>query len=317
MPTNKKQRSAAEHLRIAENHMRSTNPNFEIAYEHFLKAIELQPDDAFLIEVSAEGILALGFHEEALELFLRAIELEPEAPRASRHLYLGQLLEEHESLEHYLKAIELLQEGIDEEYEENNKKMLIQALLAVSELYLTDLCFDEDAEAKCGEAIDTALEIDPENLFALQIKASYKISQCDVDSAEEIMDKVVEILRELPIDEQPDVQFLMQTARILMELEKQEPAVEVLEEVLAMNSDDLEVTELLATIYTIQKKWEDAGEILQIAQTSINSALKMSDLDDQTKEYLQSFNERFQQLIEEIKDGIANENAMDEEEDES
>ena len=48
---------------------------------------------------------------------------------------------------------------------------------SIAELYLTDLCYDDNAEQLCEESILKSLEIIPNNLHASQIYASFRVSQ--------------------------------------------------------------------------------------------------------------------------------------------
>lgn len=50
------------------------------------------------------------------------------------------------------------------------KKHLAKAHCSVSELYLTDLCYEDDAETKCEEAINRAIAADAETLDGQQGK---------------------------------------------------------------------------------------------------------------------------------------------------
>ena len=48
---------------------------------------------------------------------------------------------------------------------------------SIAELYLTDLCYDDNAEQLCEESILKSLEIIPNNLHASQTYASFRVSQ--------------------------------------------------------------------------------------------------------------------------------------------
>lgn len=48
------------------------------------------------------------------------------------------------------------------------KSQIAKAHCSIGELYLTDLCYDDDAEAKCEEAINKAIAADQNSLDGQQ-----------------------------------------------------------------------------------------------------------------------------------------------------
>ena len=48
------------------------------------------------------------------------------------------------------------------------KKQIAKAHCSIGELYLTDLCYDDDAEKKCEEAINLAIAADADSLDGQQ-----------------------------------------------------------------------------------------------------------------------------------------------------
>ena len=48
------------------------------------------------------------------------------------------------------------------------KKQIAKAHCSIGELYLTDLCYDDDAETKCEEAINLAIAADADSLDGQQ-----------------------------------------------------------------------------------------------------------------------------------------------------
>ncbi len=97
-------------------------------------------------------------------------------------MYLGQLLAEKHSLECFERGVGLMKEKLasaattDEE-----KPILIQrivsGLVSGAELYLTDLCFEENAESMCESLLQEALSYDSNAIEPLQSLASMRISQ--------------------------------------------------------------------------------------------------------------------------------------------
>jgi tetratricopeptide (TPR) repeat protein len=120
--------------------------------------------------------------------------------KAGLHLYIGQLSEGKDGLGVYRQGIEYLQQALarreqavssDEMHEEEEgpalaleetRKQLAQAYCTVAELYLTDLCFEDNAERECESYISQALKLtDPKSdepiVDALQTVTSLRLSQ--------------------------------------------------------------------------------------------------------------------------------------------
>lgn len=133
--------------------------------------------------------------------------------RAGIHLYLGQLSSEREALNSYRAGIKDLEqyvvvmgkiaaqcvndaamEGGDGDDEDDGvttgaalseaKRQLSCAHCSVAELYMTDLCFEPDAEEQCEASLAAALAVDDGVVpDALQTKANLRLSQRRGDEA--------------------------------------------------------------------------------------------------------------------------------------
>lgn len=94
----------------------------------------------------------LSFHY--LKVLARSILLGPEEG-PDKYLYMAQLHEGREALGHYEKGLELLQKQLaggaaeTKEAEAALRQRVCMAYCSVGELFLTDLCFDQDAETRC------------------------------------------------------------------------------------------------------------------------------------------------------------------------
>lgn len=67
---------------------------------------------------------------------------------------------------------------------------MAKAFCSIAELYLTDLCFEEEADVKAEEAIKKSLEVFPDLLDALQTLASIRLSQNRKREACELLSQV-------------------------------------------------------------------------------------------------------------------------------
>ncbi|CAB9529775.1 TPR domain protein [Seminavis robusta] len=197
---------------------------------------------------------------------------------AGLHLYIGQLSCEQEALQAYQKGLQCLETAlqvrqqqdttvspaeeaeasmeVENEKEENGpqvalkevRRKLASARATVAELYLTDLCYDDNAETECEKYVNLALEIkedddnddkEPCMVDALQTAASLKLSQQQTQSALAFilrafrkmqvgcealsqlggMDgkRAVELLEVDAAESLPSFDFRCQTAKLLLE----------------------------------------------------------------------------------------------------
>lgn len=245
------------------------------------------------MDALGELLLGLGDGARARTLLERSAKLAPENG-ASKWLYLGQMEEGWQALQHFSKGAELLkaeltarrqsqgaqaQEGgvvDDETFAIMNQ--LVSAQCSIAELYLTDLCFEEDAEARCQEALDAAVEMDlggsPEVTQAL---ANLRLSQQKGEDAAVLMLETVKRLQacqhedlDADMDEEeeaqhkaeglplPNLMFRVQTGKLLLECQAYQKrcakkAVQILEACKCEDDENMEVWYLLGVAYMAQR----------------------------------------------------------------
>lgn len=150
--------------------------------------------------------------------------------RAGLHLYLGQLSSEEEALASYkrgvndleacLKILERMEgatipvrkqidgdDAMDEEEAKEDRedaligvrRQLCGAYCSVAELYLTDLCYNSEAETQCEFHLNAALKVSDEDgrpsTDAIQTMANLRLSQRRVYDATSLMLNVYEAMR--------------------------------------------------------------------------------------------------------------------------
>lgn len=148
--------------------------------------------------------------------------------KASLYMYVGQLSEGQIALSNYEKGIEHLQQVIrteqarlqsldrntnetrmdlddalqrktNEQFLCETKSKLASAYCAAGELFMTDLCEDENAEERCESLINLAVEqTDQENnpsVDSLQLAASHRLSQNRGREAVDYILRVYELIR--------------------------------------------------------------------------------------------------------------------------
>jgi len=200
----------------------------------------------------------LGDPDSAREAFQAAIVIDPEGTNdgAEKFLWLAQLNEEGgaESVRWFEKGIAVLKREISElegklvkkdditELLEEKRQKIANSLCGIAEVYMTDLSWEEEAEARCNAAVTEALLFAPENPEPLQTLASIRISQLKPEEAKSALLRSMELWRDLDPDDAkvPDYSTRISLSRLLMEAEMEDEAIEVLERLVGENDGSVE-----------------------------------------------------------------------------
>ncbi|KAJ5280993.1 hypothetical protein N7478_006365 [Penicillium angulare] len=203
----------------------------------------------------------LGEIDTARQYFLQAVQLdldgsipESEGGGAEKFLWLAQLSDAGgaDSVQWFEKGVASLRQSLQslegktstaEVTECTEKKAkLANALCAVSEIYMTDLSWEEDAEARCEALITEAITVTPEAPEVLQTLASIRISQMRTEDAQAALKKSVGLWKDLaPEDPKvPDFAVRISLARLLMEVTLELEALDVLERLILEDDQSVE-----------------------------------------------------------------------------
>lgn len=72
------------------------------------------------------------------------------------------------------------------------QRQIAKAHCCIADLFLTDLCYDDNAEGNCEAAIQASFSVEAGNLDAMQALASLRLSQQRPQDASKIMEEVYE-----------------------------------------------------------------------------------------------------------------------------
>ena len=224
----------------------------------------LQPDQRSSTAASLPALnllgkiyLELGSADEARASFTAAAKLDLDGliPEHSgggveKFLYLAQLSEEggHESVEWFERGADVLRRQVGELDQTDGaapdklRKLLAETLCGIIEIYMTDLSWEPDAEARCESLITEALLTAPHSPEALQTLASIRISQCRTEEAQKALKSSMELWHDLPLESEdiPDFPTRISLARLLMEVDIEESAIEVLERLVGEDDRSVE-----------------------------------------------------------------------------
>ncbi|TKA82901.1 hypothetical protein B0A55_01151 [Friedmanniomyces simplex] len=224
---------------------------------------EALPALNLLGEISVE----LGDGDAARDYFEKAVALDPtgEIPEAmgggvEKFLWLAQLCEEggKASVDWFERGVRALQveiaaiesgkvTGVDEEsllmMRVEKKRKLANALCGIVEVYMTDLSWEEDAEARCDSLVTEAMTVEDETSpEVLQTLASVRLSQERKDDARAALTRSLQTWSDLDPDDAavPDFATRVSLARLLMEAGMEQQAMQVLQRLVTDDDQSVE-----------------------------------------------------------------------------
>ena len=223
------------------------------------------------LHIIAQANLELGNIDSAREYFLKCVEADPHgtAPEdwgggPEKFFILGQLCEEggRESLSWFERGCEILRKNISRYRScletvdadgfapvagylpllQEGCQKLSEALCSMTELWMTDLSFEDEVEEQCEKLITEAMLIAPDSPEVLQTLASVRISQLRVEEAKGALKSSMEVWSALPPDDGKVPQFAtrISLARLLMEVEMLDEAMIVLERLISEDDESVE-----------------------------------------------------------------------------
>ncbi|KAL7628138.1 hypothetical protein AAE478_002336 [Parahypoxylon ruwenzoriense] len=221
-------------------------------------------DELCALNFLGQANLETGDFEEARTYFLRAVAIDEDGSRdeaigggPEKFLCLAQLSEEggNDSVKWFEKGTAALKKQIQileetrrrsDEQEillEELKKKLAMTLCSVAEVYMTDLSWEEDAEQRCESLVTEATMVAPDFAETWQTLANVRISQSRVDDAKAALKRSLELWKDLPPEDPgvPDFPSRVGLARLLMEVEMEQEAIEVLERLVGEDDQSVEV----------------------------------------------------------------------------
>lgn len=282
--------------------------NQDDALRDYQAALNLVPDPAPPVtpaESSDSASLPNCCSEANVEQLVEILER-----KAALCMYIGQLSSDADALKSYSTGIDHLTSllGLQEHArtsdlsntKQETKRQLAIAYCAVAELYLTDLCFEENAESACESVLNQALGLDDKCPDTLQALCSLRLSQRRGKEAAPIILQVfgtmqvgcsalsslvglredgnnntgaTELLELQEVQDLPGFEFRCQTAKLLLECaaalteEKEQQgqcakaAIDVLGSLLAENDEVVEIWILVGDAFAIGEANDEQKEL--------------------------------------------------------
>jgi tetratricopeptide (TPR) repeat protein len=245
---------------------------------------EALPALNLLGEISVE----LGAVEEARVYFEEAVKLDPLgtvggalADGAEKFLWLAQLAEEggkasvtwfEKGAQALMNEIAALESGqaidLDEEalllLRVEKKRKLANALCGLVEVYMTDLSWEDDAEARCENLITQAMAAEDETSpETLQTLASVRLSQEKKEDAQAALQRSMSVWQDLDPEDSaiPDFATRISLVRLLMEAELESNAMDVLERLVSEDDESVEAWYLGGWCQHLIAKKTEQGDV--------------------------------------------------------
>jgi len=229
--------------------------------------------------------MEMGNNESSKNIYQKLVELSPNEG-FSKYMCLAQLSVEMEAVNFYKKGIELMlieyekqEQGSasrpstsasasnfdddedDEDFKNITKLDISTAYGSIAEIYLTDLCMEENAEELCKSFLDKSLEYDSKNPESLQLLASYWLSKENIDEARKAilesldnwLPKYIEANESGPLVDPTQAISLtydsrINTTRILTEVQEFDKAITVLEQLIEEDDEVVVVWYMLGWV---------------------------------------------------------------------
>lgn len=203
-----------------------------------------------------------------------AIQLSPHAG-FQKYVALAQLEEGCLARDLYLEACRVLAAATDSTVV---RRQLAEIYCSLAELYMTDLCDEEDAEKHCQDYLDRAHQLLPSSLDTLRLQAEFCLCREDAAQANTALEAALKGLQELDREsaDYPSYDLRLSLSKLLIELARYGDARQLLEGLLAEDDEVISTWYLLGLCCKMNGDSADAAEALESA---LRLALKYGDCD--------------------------------------
>ncbi|KAF9094199.1 hypothetical protein BGX23_002359 [Mortierella sp. AD031] len=163
---------------------------FELAHQFAMRALQMEPQNVTALEAAGSIEVELELFNEAKEHFLECVKLQPNSGY-SKFMYLGQMSEQLEAISYFQQGVNLMvaeRTSMPQDLTKGSAYLALSnkissALCSMTDIYLTDCCFEPNAESQCETYLAQAVQIEPVTPEVYQTLASVRLSQQRMDEA--------------------------------------------------------------------------------------------------------------------------------------
>jgi len=225
-----------------------------------------------------------GDLQNAKSAYERCVKINPEGcPDAL--LSLAQFYQGKQAEELFQRAIIVMVQMLEAEPQENMRRCVSDAYVAIAELYMTDLCDEKNAEEQLQKSITAAKEYWGENISALLTEAQYFIIIGEFEQSKQLLRQGIDLMGDPDVLSEFDDYFRL--TRLCLEVEDAETALGVVEGLIRARDDLAEAwalgafglfqlkrmdegREFLKTAKKMAKRTEDENTMLMVQQMEAN-----------------------------------------------
>ena len=250
---------------------------YDLALKFCDKALKMDPSNARVIETSACVYAETGDTDKAKAYFSKAAEVNPDNGH-EKYMYLGQMSAGLEAQQWYLKGIDVMKNMLNNKNSLDDQNPTVKfmnkgsvsntdissAYCALAEIFMTDCCFEENAENQCLEYCKQAIDCDPNNVDAYIVNANFLLSTEKTEEARDLLGKCFSLLK---LKEQksdylsdPDNEEILEDMEEIDDIEKEQDESDEKEKNKCCPSYDSRVT--LAKLLTEVKEYEKSNLLL-------------------------------------------------------
>jgi len=222
----------------------------------------------------ANVMIALGEVQKAAVLLKTAIELN-KASNYSKYFQLAQLFQGEEAAKYYLLGIEILEKELTQKNDpkelEDARKDLAQSYSALAELYQSDLMEAPNSLEECKQFIDKALAVDPKSLDVLFQLVNFHLNQGNKQEAVPhlflLCSNLIALETEPSETSDPELyplDFKIQVAKLLIEVEDFEHSKDLLLKLLDYDEQNPELLYLLSFCYYKLANYPESSNYLSV-----------------------------------------------------
>lgn len=253
-------------IKLAEQAYEQFSPG--IAANYYQNAIKQKPNDADLYHKLALMYVEQGDPEEAHKAFQKSIDLSPDT-NESNYLYIGQQCYGIHAKSAFEKGIALMVKKLDAIKSSSNSQKEISRLnleisnvyVSIAELFMTDLCEEQDAQTQCEHYLNLSIKYDQNNIesyatfgqfrhcqqrdqdaikyFAISLQKLFGGADDDHNETKDNEDNTNKIESKLDIfnEESLTIDSFMKIVKLGIELEQYQPCIRVLKSLVNANEE--------------------------------------------------------------------------------
>ncbi|KAF8937437.1 hypothetical protein EDD21DRAFT_340919 [Dissophora ornata] len=293
---------------------------FELAHQFVMRALSMEPQNVNALEAAGSIEVELELFNEAKEHFLECVKIQPDTGY-SKFMYLGQMSEQLEAISYFQHGVKLMTEErvkmpIDltkgSEYLVLSSK-ISSALCSMTDIYLTDCCFEPNAESQCESFLTQAMQVEPVTPEVYQTLASVRLSQQRVDEAKAALAQGLTLwLGSDPTEEDgptPDYETRLALVKLLLETAMYDEAFTVLNGLIDENDQVPDTLYLFGwanyiaaeeSVDSAPDAEEERREQLDNAREALNACVKLWYATESTDEPLLQHTKELLEQIEQV-----------------